>query len=426
MKPTLVVVGASYAGTQLAASVRERGFDGRIVLLGDEPDAPYQRPPLSKGFLLADGYEQERLALRSAAFFDEARIELRPSTRALRIDRSNRKIELHDGTCLAYDHLALATGARVRKLDCPGATLSGVHYLRDLGDARHLAVAARTARRVVVVGGGYIGLEVAASLRQRGAQVTVVETQARLLARVAPPFIADFIQRTHLDRGVSFELGRKVVALHGAAGHVAAVELDGGQQLTCDLVVVGIGVVPNIELAADCGLAVSGGISVDAYARTSDPAIVAVGDCASFVSHFSPPGSPPSRIESVQNAIDMAKAAAASIVGEPQPYRALPWFWSDQYDIKLQMAGISADSTDCIVRGSVTDRKFSLYYFRDGLLVAVDSVNRPQDHMLARKLLVQARLPTVHEVRDEAFDPRTLLDAIGATTTTHTRQRAMR
>src|SRR6185437_10601446 len=266
MKRTLVIVGASYAGVQLAASARELGFDGRIVLLGDEADAPYQRPPLSKGFLTGS-YAESRLPLRSQAFFDEERIEWMPSTRATYIDREQREIELQDGSRIAYHHLALTTGARVRKLDCPGAALDAVHYLRDLGDARRLAQAARTARRAVVIGGGYIGLEAAASLRQQGVEVSVVETEARLLARVASPWMSDFMLRVHVDHGVTFEFGRKVVALHETRG-VVSVELDDGARLPCDIVVVGIGVIPNTELAVDCGLKVAGGILVDESART--------------------------------------------------------------------------------------------------------------------------------------------------------------
>lgn len=413
MKPILVIVGASYAGTQLAASARERGYDGHIVLLADEPHAPYQRPPLSKGFLTGT-HAEDRLPLRSLAFFDEEKIEWRPSARVVRIDRQDRRVEVHGGARVAYDHLALTTGARVRTLDCRGASTHGVHYLRDLRDAKRLALAARTARRAVVIGGGYIGLEAAASLRKNGLEVSVVETEKRLLARVASPWISDFILRVHTGNGVNCALGRKVVAIHELSGHVAAVELDDGAHLPCDLIVVGIGVIPNTELATDCGLDVAGGIAVDAHARTSDPAIVAAGDCASFVSAWAPPGSPACRIESVQNANDMAKVAAASILGLHEPYRALPWFWSVQYDIKLQMAGLNTGWTEYVVRGSPAQNKFSLYYFRDSRLIAVDSVNRPQEHMLARRLLASGALPSRTQAGDESFDLRTLLDANGS------------
>ncbi|WP_321910253.1 NAD(P)/FAD-dependent oxidoreductase [Paraburkholderia sp. J11-2] len=401
MEKTLVIVGASYAGAQLAASAREFGFGGNIVLLGDEPDAPYHRPPLSKGFLTGT-YAEDRLPLRSQAFFKDERIEWMPSTRATYIDRARQEIELHNGARIAYDHLALTTGARVRKLDCPGATHEAVHYLRDLRDARHLARAAQTARRAVVIGGGYIGLEAAASLRQQGVSVTVIETESRLLARVASRWLSEYILYAHTDRGVAFEFGRKVVGVRPSNGGVA-VELDDGSRLPADLIVVGIGVIPNTELASDSGLTVAGGIAVDAFARTSDPLIFAAGDCASFVPHWAPEGAA-CRIESVQNANDMAKTAASAIVGRMEPYGALPWFWSDQYNIKLQMAGVNAGFTEFVVRGSVEDHKFSLFYFREKKLIAVDSINRPQDHMLARKLLTCGAQPTLAQVGDPTFD----------------------
>lgn len=406
MKQTLVIVGASYAGIQLAASAREFGFDGHIMLLGDEPDAPYHRPPLSKGFLTGS-YAEDRLPLRSQAFLDEEKIQWMSSTRATCIDRERKEVELHDGTRITYDHLALTMGARVRKLDCPGATLDAVHYLRDLRDARRLAGAVRTARSAVVIGGGYIGLEAAASLRQQGLEVTVVETESRLLARVASPWLSEFMQRAHTDRGVAFEFGRKVVALHSTVD-VVSVELEDGTRLTCDLIVVGIGVVPNVELAVDSGLKVAGGIAVDSFARTSDPSIVAAGDCVSFVPHWAPVGTPRCRIESVQNANDMAKTAAASIVGRSEPYRAVPWFWSDQYDLKLQMAGVNTGFTEFVLRGSIEDRKFSLFYFRGEKLIAVDSINRPQDHMLARKLLASGAQPMPQQISDPDFDLKAL------------------
>jgi 3-phenylpropionate/trans-cinnamate dioxygenase ferredoxin reductase subunit len=402
MNRTLVIVGASYAGVQLAASAREYGFDGRIVLLGDEPDAPYQRPPLSKAYL-SGAFSEARLPLRSQAFFNDERIEWMPSVRATYIDRARHEIELHDGTRIGYTHLALTTGARVRKLDCPGAKLDAVHYLRDLRDARRLAQAARSARHAVVIGGGYIGLEAAASLRQMGIDVTVVETEARVLARVASPWMSEFMQRAHELHGIAFRCGREVVTVQPERDAVSVV-LDDDTHLPCELVVVGIGVVPNTEIAAECGLTVTGGIAVDECARTNDPAIVAAGDCASFVPHWAPADSRACRVESVQNANDMAKTAAATIAGRPEPYRAVPWFWSDQYDLKLQMAGINTGFTHHVVRGSVEEKKFSIFYFRDDGLIAVDSINRPQEHMLARKLLAKGAKLTLNEAQDSAFD----------------------
>jgi 3-phenylpropionate/trans-cinnamate dioxygenase ferredoxin reductase subunit len=401
MNRSLVIVGASYAGVQLAAAARECGYDAPVVLVGDEPDAPYQRPPLSKGFLTGS-FSEARLPLRSQAFFDEERIRWMPSMRATFIDRARREVELQNGARIAYEHLALTTGARVRKLDCPGAALDAVHYLRDLRDARRLAQSASTARRAVVVGGGYIGLEAAASLRQKGIDVTVVETEPRLLARVASPWMSAFMQRAHADNGVAFAVGRKVVALR-AHDDATSVVLDDDTQLLCDLVVVGIGVIPNTELAAECGLNVAGGIVVDEYARTSDASIYAAGDCAAFVPHWAVEARA-CRVESVQNANDMAKIAARAIAGQAQPYRAVPWFWSDQFDLKLQMAGMHAGFTHHVLRGNAEERKFSIFYFRGDALIAVDSINRPHEHMLARKLLAKGAKITPRDVEDTAFD----------------------
>ncbi|AOB30841.1 pyridine nucleotide-disulfide oxidoreductase [Bordetella sp. H567] len=408
MQANLVVIGASYAGVQIAASVREQGHEGRVVMVGDEHAEPYHRPPLSKAFL-AGNYDPGRLQLRSPAFFEEARIELRSGVRAVRVDRAAHTVELDDGSRLPYDKLAFATGARPRRLDCDGAGLRGVHYLRSLRDAAELAIEMLSARSAVVVGGGYIGLEVAASLVKAGVAVTVVEAAERVLARVSSPWMSAFVDQVHRDQGVRFALGRKVAAVRGEQGQVRGVELDDGTLLACDLVVAGIGIEPNVELAADCGLAVQGGILVDQMARTSDPDIVAAGDCASFRCVWMPPGTPACRIESVQNANDMARTAAATLVGRTEPHVSLPWFWSDQYDLKLQMAGLSAGATEYAVRGSVEQRKFSVFYFRGEHLAAVDSVNRPQDHMLARKLLA-ARVPVEPaQARDAGFDLKSLL-----------------
>ncbi|RZO10672.1 pyridine nucleotide-disulfide oxidoreductase [Pseudomonas moorei] len=403
MKNSLVIVGASYAGVQIAASVRERGFDGSITLLGDESEAPYQRPVLSKGYLTHPSIQPAQ-SLRAQAFFVEERIDWRPNSRAVKIDRDEHVVALEGGERLSYDHLALTTGARVRPLDCPGANLAGVHYLRSMTDARQLREAALGARRAVVIGAGYIGLEVAASLRQTGVEVTVVEPQQRVLARVTSTWMSEFVMQAHMVHGVAFELGSGVTALRGPMGRVEHAMLSDGRSLPCDLVVVGIGVLPNVELAQDCGLVVQGGVVVDDFARTSDHSIVAAGDCAAFGCIWQAPGSSTCRIESVQNANDMAKIAAATLMGETIPHTALPWFWSDQFDLKLQMAGLQSGANHQVIRGSLRDRKFSVYYFRDETLVAVDSVNSPQDHMMARKVLGKRLSPSAQQIASESFD----------------------
>lgn len=401
MTSPLVIVGASYAGVQLAASARELGFEAPIVLLGDETHAPYQRPPLSKG-LLTGKTAVDQLALRGPDFFTEQRIALRLGTRATALDLTARRVQLADGSHLDYGWLALATGARCRPLTVPGATLHGVHELRTLDDALavHAAVTgAGQGTRACVVGGGFIGLEVAAALTAAGAQVTVIEGQTRLLARSFPPAMSDYVAAAHRQRGVALELGRGVQALLGnAAGQVQSVLLDDGRTLPCDLVVLGIGVLPNVELAEAAGIACAGGILVDACGRTSAPNVLAAGDCANMELPHLPnaPGGPARlRLESIQAANDGARAAASVLVGQPQPLTAVPWFWSEQHDLKLQMTGIPAHGDQTVLRGEMAGDRFTLFYLRDGAVVAAHSVNRPAEHMLARKLIAhQAQIPT--------------------------------
>lgn len=402
MAKALVIVGASYAGVQLAASARELGFDAPIVLLGDETHAPYQRPPLSKG-LLTGKTAVDQLALRGPDFFTEQNIDLRLGMRATALDLAAQRVQLADGSHLDYGWLALATGARCRPLTVPGATLQGVHELRTLDDALavHAAVSsASRGTRACVVGGGFIGLEVAAALTAAGAQVTVLEGQTRLLARSFPPAMSDYVAAAHRQRGVALELGRGVQALlANAAGHVESVLLDDGRQLACDLVVLGIGVLPNVELAEAAGIACAGGILVDACGRTSAPNVLAAGDVANMEL---PHGR--LRLESIQAANDGARAAASVLVGQPQPLSAVPWFWSEQHDLKLQMAGIPAHGDQTVLRGDMADDRFTLFYLRDGVVVAAHSVNRPAEHMLARKLIAgRAQIPA-EALADPAAD----------------------
>lgn len=413
MNKTLVIAGASYAGAQVAASVRELGYDGKVILVGEEPMPPYHRPPLSKGFLSGD-FAEERLPLRSQAFFDEEQIHWIGSTRVTQVDRATKVVTLSNGESISYEYLVLATGASVRKLTCPGANSDRIHYLRNLDDAKRLAVASHSAQRAVVIGAGYIGLEVAASLRSRGLDVTVVEASPRPLGRVASPWMSDFIVSAHRDRGVKFELNRQIASICTDSDESVVVELAGGTHLACDLVVIGIGVSPNTDLASACGLEVSAGIVVDENLRTNDPAIFAAGDCVAFRPHWQTASESFVRVESVQNANDMGKSVAAAITGSTEPYRAVPWFWSDQFDIKLQMAGINTGFTKQVIRGRPDENRFSVFYFRDDKLIGVDSINKPQDHMLARKLLTSNVSPTEEQAADTMFDLKTLLStAIG-------------
>ena len=309
-------------------------------------------------------------------------------------DPAARRVRLADGSDLDYGWLALATGARCRTLDVPGAELQGVHQLRTLDDALAVRQALGRCQHACVVGGGFIGLEVAAALRAAGAQVTVVEGQPRLLARTFPQSMSDYVAAAHRRRGVALELGRGVKALLGGAGRVEAVLMDDGRKLDCDLVVLGIGVLPNAELAEAAGIACAGGILVDALGRTNAPRVLAAGDVANMEQAFAPGGPARLRLESVQAANDGARAAASVLVGQPQPLAAVPWFWSDQHDLKLQMAGLPAPGDQTVLRGEPEGDRFTLFYLRDGAVVAAHSVNRPAEHMLARKLIAcAARVP---------------------------------
>ena len=404
----IVVVGAGQAGFQVAASLREAGFPDAITLVCDEPGLPYQRPPLSKAYL-AGKTDAGGLALRNAAFFSEHRITLRPGVRATGIDRAARILHLADGS-LAYDHLVLATGSRNRPLPVPGADLPGVRQLRGLADADALRAAIDGVSRVVVVGAGFIGLEFAAVAAARGLDVTVVEAAARPMARAVSTETGAFFRRAHEATGVRFVFGAGVAAITGDEA-ARGVALADGRMLPADLVVVGIGVLPNQELAAEAGLAVADGIRVDALLSTADPAVSAIGDCVRFPSRFAAGTSPDSttRIESVQNAIDQGRCLASRLAGRPEAYAAVPWFWSDQGPHKLQIAGIGAPSDASVVRGE--GGAFSVFRFRNGHLSAVESVNRAGDHMAARRLLGGTRMPTPEQVADPGFDLRALAKA---------------
>ena len=403
MSAGLVVVGGGQAGFQVAASLREAGFADPVTIVGNEPGLPYQRPPLSKAYL-AGKTDRDGLSLRPDAFFAEYRIAVRSGTWAVAIDRAARRLRLGDGSDLAYDHLVLATGARNRPLPVPGADLPGVRQLRDLADADALRAALETAERVVVVGAGFIGLEFAAVAATRGLDVTVIEAADRPMARAVSAETAAFFRGAHECLGVRFAFGAGVAAITGEGGRVASVRLSDGRALSADLVVVGIGVVPNQEIAAEAGLSVADGIRVDAFLGTDDPAISAIGDCTRHPSVFAAGLSADGtvRIESVQNAIDQGRCLAAQLTGRPAAYAALPWFWSDQGRYKLQIAGLSAPSDESVQRGG--GEAFSVFRYRDARLVAVESVNRAGDHMIARRILGTGRTPTPSQAADPAFD----------------------
>lgn len=407
MSGGLVIVGGSYAASQIAVSAREHGYAAPVRILSDESCPPYQRPPLSKGFLLGK-VPETALPIRGEAFYREASIDVRLGTRVASIDRARHLVETADGQQFGYERLALALGTRARRLPIPGADLEGVMTLRTLADAVRLRELARQVDPVVIIGGGFIGLEVASALTALGKHVTIVEAQERLLARAVAPQLSTFLAETHARKGVRIKLNMTVREIEGDHGRVRAVVCADGERLDAGLVLVAAGAIPNTELAQAAGLACENGIVVDRFARTSAPEIVAAGDCTRHPNAFS---DAPVRLESVQNALDQAKTAGATVAGLEQPYDAVPWFWSDQYDLKLQMAGLAAGHDETVVRGSIADGKFSVVYLRGGRLIAVDSVNRPMDHIIGRRL-VAARAPvTAEQARDASFDLRKLAGA---------------
>ena len=392
----MVIVGAGQAGLQVAESLRSEGWQGDIMLLGDEPQAPYHRPPLSKAYLLGQA-SAEQLTMRGPAALARKNITLRTGVRVERIDRAARELHFSHGSRLPYHRLVLATGARARSL--PGAELDGVHVLRGLADCRRIGAALAAAENVVVIGGGFIGLEFAAVARQKGKAVTVLEAGERLMARAVSPFIAAWYGQLHAAQGVRLCLQAQIASFGGENGRIHAVNLADGASIPADLVVLGVGVVANDELAAAAGLPVDRGIVVDDCGRTADAAVFAAGDCTTT---RRADGSL-RRLESVQNAVEQGKAVAAAALGKEQPFIATPWFWSDQYDAKLQMVGSGAGHDQLVVRGNPVDGKFSACYFRAGKLIGIDSINRPQDHMAGRKLLDRGLPLTPEQAADESL-----------------------
>jgi len=399
----LLIVGAGHAGSELAVAARQAGWAGRIVLLGDESAVPYQRPPLSKAYLLGTS-DVEALALRPAAAYQAAGIELMQGARLETIDRAARTVALKDGTSLSYDKLALCTGGRPRPFVCQGIDgenpPDNLVYLRTLGDADRIRARLHPGAHLVVIGGGYVGLEVAASARGQGAHVTVIEAQPRVLARVAGAEVSRFYERVHSEAGVEILTGTGVDSVACEGRQIVAVNCSSGQSLKADLVVAGIGMLPNIEAAQQAGLAGPAGIPVDPFACTVDPDIVAAGD--NTLQHHALYGREV-RLESVPNALEQARAAASWLCGKPKPNHSVPWFWSDQYDLKLQMAGLSQGHDRCVLRGDPATRSFCAFYLQGERLLAIDAVNRPGDFMQARRALAHPVLVDAEQLGDEAL-----------------------
>lgn len=397
----VVIVGAGHAGVNAAAFLREDGYEGRIVLVSAEAAAPYQRPPLSKAYLKGEA-TAESLILRGPAFYKDQRVELLSGEKVATLDRAARRVALESGSSLTYSHLVLAMGAMARPASFSGSELGGVLTLRDLADAQALKPRMEAAKQIVVIGAGFIGLEFAATARAKGAEVDVVEFTPRVMGRAVSAPISDFYAARHLASGVRLHLGVGVAAIEGADGRVNAVALADGRRLPADLVLVGIGILPKQRLASQGGLAVANGVLTDAAMTTSDENISAIGDLTMHPNAFA---GRRIRLESVQNALDQARVVAKKLTGKPAHYDAVPWFWSDQGPLKLQIAGL-ADGCDAFVtRGDAEEGAFSVFCFAAGRLRCVESVNRPADHMVARRLLA-ADQPNLspQEAADPSFD----------------------
>ncbi len=381
----VVIVGAGHAGGSAAAFLRQYGHTGPIVLIGDEPLLPYQRPPLSKAWLKGEA-DAESLQLKPSSWYEEAGVSLRLGGVVVSLNRGAKTVTLASGEHLPYDYLILATGARARALPIPGADLAGVLALRTAADAEALKGALGPGKRLAVVGGGYVGLEAAASARALGGHVMIIERESRVLARVACETLSNFFQDYHGARGVAFELNAGVAGFEGEDGHVTGVRLADGRTVACDVALVGVGAIPNEELARDAGLDCTNGVVVDIEARTADPFVFAIGDLTHrplpiYERQF--------RLESVPNALEQAKQAAAAITGRAMPPHEIPWFWSDQYDLKLQIAGLPFDADTQVVRGDVAAAKFAVFHLKGDLVQAVEAVNAPPEFMAGKQLIAK-------------------------------------
>lgn len=401
---TVLIVGAGHAGFQLAASLRQHGYSERVCLINDEAHLPYQRPPLSKAYLKGAG-APDSLMFRPEKFYREQKIEL-IADRAGSIDRGSRRLLLASGSSLDYGHLVLATGARNRLLDIPNANLHDVLYLRTLDESEALRQRIALARRVVVIGAGFIGLEFAATARAKGLEVDVVELAARVMARAVTAEISEFFHDRHTAAGIRIHLGVQATSIESDGSNVTGVSLSDGRQVPADVVVVGVGVLPNVELAAEAGLPVAAGIIVNEKLLTSDPNISAIGDCALFAS---PRFGGSLRLESVQNATDHGRCVAARLTGDAKTYDGLPWFWSDQGDDKLQIAGLTTGYDRVVMRGDRGQRSFSAFCYKSGQLVGIESINRASDHVFGRRILGLNRSIEPEQAADTGFDLKAAL-----------------
>lgn len=397
----MVILGAGHAAGQAAASLRQAGYEGDIVILGDEAHPPYQRPPLSKQYLSGE-HGLEKVYLRPEKFYTDRNIDLRTGISVTGIDPENKSVTTANGDTIDYAKLLIATGSRPRKLGITGSDLEGIHYLRTIADVDRISAAMKSATSVCIVGGGYIGLEVASVVVVSGLQVNLLEMEGRILQRVTTPEMSNFYHDLHTGRGVNIHLNTSCTGFEGDL-HVQRV-VCGETSVDADLVIIGIGIIPNTELAREAGLTCDNGIIVDDHCLTSDPDIYAAGDCTN---HPNPILGRRLRLESVPNAMDQARTAAANMVGGDKSYAVVPWFWSDQYELKLQMVGFSSDGTTQVLRGNKATNEFAVFYLNNGAVVAVDAVNSPREFMIAKQLY--GKQVDAAQLADTEFDLKSLL-----------------
>jgi 3-phenylpropionate/trans-cinnamate dioxygenase ferredoxin reductase subunit len=397
----IVIIGGGQAAGQAAASLRQEGFEGQITILGDEQQAPYQRPPLSKAYLSGE-LGMDRVLVRPEKFYIDKEIALHTSTRVEAIDRTAKSVTTTSGNSFEYDKLLIATGSRPRILNIPGSDLGGIHYLRTVNDVDGIRDAMKSAKKLCIVGGGYIGLEVAAVAVSAGMDVTVLEMESRILQRVTTPEMSEYYHALHSGRGVNLLVDTGVSGFEGDT-NVSKV-LCGDTSVDADLVIVGIGIIPNVELAEAAGLEIGNGIIVDDHCQTSDPDIYAAGDCTN---HPNPILDRRLRLESVPNAMEQARVACANMLGGDKNYASIPWFWSDQYGLKLQMVGFSSDGDESVLRGDKATDQFAVFYLKDGCVVAVDAVNSPKEFMVCKQLYGKQVDPT--SLSDTSVELKTLL-----------------
>lgn len=398
MSDHVVIVGAGHAAGQAAASLRQEGYEGAITMIGNEPYIPYQRPPLSKKFLAGE-IGIDRVYFKPPEFYEKENVTVKLGTRVTEIDRKTKTVHTDQGETLTYSKLLLTTGSRVRELNLPGFDLEGVFYLRNVGDVEGIQSYFNKGGKCVIVGGGYIGLEVAAVAAKHGIDVTVLEMAPMVMARVVDPIVSRFYERVHKEEGVKILTGAAVSGFEGKNGQLTKVTCADGTAHEADFVVVGVGILPNVELAVEANLKVENGIAVDECCHTSDPDIYAAGDCTN---HPNPLLGERLRLESVHNALEQAKTAAAAICGKEKPYAQIPWFWSDQYDLKLQIVGLSAGYDQAVVRGNPEEgRSFAVFYLKEGRLIAVDAINRAPEFMMSKQLIAKGVSIPAEKLKDE-------------------------